>query len=70
MPKLPDQAEANAAEGFAALELPAAHRTRLRITNGLESIDHELKRRTYVHNLFSNAAPCLRLVSVLVTEFD
>lgn len=70
MPKLADWAEANVPEGFAVFELPAAHRTRLRTTNGLERINRELKRRTRVATLFPNAASCLRLVSALLTEFD
>lgn len=70
MPKLADWAEANVPEGFAVFELPVAHRTRLRTTNGLERINRELKRRTRVATLFPNAASCLRLVSALLTEFD
>jgi transposase-like protein len=70
MPKLADWAEANVPEGFAVFELPAAHRTRLRTTNGLERINRELKRRTRVATLFPNAASCLRLISALLTEFD
>jgi transposase-like protein len=70
MPKLADWAEANVPEGFAVFELPPAHRTRLRTTNGLERINRELKRRTRVATLFPNPASCLRLVSALLTEFD
>lgn len=70
MPRLADWAEANVSEGFAVFELPAAHRTRLRTTNGLERINRELKRRTRVATLFPNAASCLRLISALLTEFD
>ena len=70
MPKLADWAEVNVPESFAVFEPPAAHRTRLRTTNGLERINRELKRRTRVAPLFPNAASCLRLVSALLTEFD
>jgi transposase-like protein len=48
MPKLADWAEVNVPESFAVFEPPAAHRTRLRTTNGLERINRELKRRTRV----------------------
>ena len=69
-PKLADWAEANLPDGFAVFDFPQAHRVRLRTTNGLESINRELKRRTRVASMFPNAASCLRLVSALLTEFD
>jgi len=69
-PKLAEWAETNLPEGFAALDYPPAHRTRLRTTNGLERINRELKRRTRVASIFPNAASCLRLVSALLAECD
>ena len=56
--------------GFAVFDLPPAHRTRMRTTNGLERINRELKRRTRVASIFPNAASCLRLVSALLAELS
>lgn len=69
-PKLAAWAEENLPMGFAVFELPAAHRVRMRTTNGLERINRELKRRTRVASIFPNAASCLRLVSALLAECD
>jgi putative transposase len=70
MPKLAAWAEENLPMGFAVFDLPHAHRTRLRTTNGLERINREIKRRTRVASIFPNAASCLRLVSALLAECD
>ena len=69
-PLLGDWAKANLPDGFAVFDCPSAHRVRLRTSNGLERINRELKRRTRVASMLPNAAPCLRLVSALLTEFD
>ena len=69
-PKLAAWAEQNLPMGFAVFDLPPAHRTRMRTTNGLERINRELKRRTRVASIFPNAASCLRLVSALLAECD
>jgi len=69
-PKLAAWAEQNLPMGFAVFDLPTAHRTRMRTTNGLERINRELKRRTRVASIFPNAASCLRLVSALLAEYD
>lgn len=69
-PKLAAWAEENLPMGFAVFELPAAHRMRMRTTNGLERINRELKRRTRVASIFPNPASCLRLVSALLAECD
>lgn len=47
---------------------PAAHRVRVRTTNGLERFHQELKRRTRVVRIFPNRAALLRLVSALAME--
>ena len=69
-PKLADWAEANLQDGFTVFNFPAAHRVRLRTTNGLERINREIKRRTRVASIFPNAPSCLRLVSALLAETD
>jgi Transposase, Mutator family len=70
MPKLAQWAEDNLPEGFAAFDMPQAHRVRVRTTNGLERINREIRRRTRVASIFPNTASCLRLVSALLAECD
>jgi putative transposase len=53
---------------LACYHLPAAHRLRVRTTNGLERLNQELKRRTRVVRIFPNRAALLRLVSALAME--
>ena len=47
---------------------PAAHRARIRTTNGLERLNQELKRRTRVVRIFPNRAAVERLVTALAME--
>ena len=53
---------------LACYALPAAHRARVRTTNGLERFNQELKRRTRVVRIFPNRAALLRLVTALAME--
>jgi transposase-like protein len=53
---------------LACYEAPAAHRARVRTTNGLERLNQELKRRTRVVRIFPNRAALLRLVTALAME--
>ncbi len=69
-PELAEWAEENLPMGFSVFDLPQEYRARLRITNGLERINRELKRRTRVASIFPNTASCLRLVSALLAECD
>ena len=69
-PKLAAWGEANLQDGFTVFNFPAAHRVRLRTTNGLERVNREIKRRTRVASIFPNAPSCLRLVSALLAETD
>jgi transposase-like protein len=69
-PKLALWAEENLPMGFAVFDLLAAHRARMRTTNGLERINREIKRRTRVASIFPNASSCLRLVSAILAECD
>lgn len=49
---------------------PAAHRRRLRTSNGLERLSKEIKRRARVATLFPNEASVLRLVSAVLGEIS
>jgi putative transposase len=53
---------------LACYAFPAAHRPRIRTTNGLERFNQELKRRTRVVRIFPNRAALLRLVTALAME--
>ena len=55
-------------ECLACYAFPAAHRARIRTTNGLERFNQELKRRTRVVRIFPNRAAVKRLVTALAME--
>lgn len=67
-PKLAAWIEENVPEGLTVLELPAAHRKRLRTTNLLENLNKQVKRRTRVAGLFPNTESALRLVTAVLME--
>ena len=69
-PKLAQWAEVAVPESLTVFDFPAAHRVRLRTTNGLERINRELRRRTRVASIFPNPDSCLRLISALLAELD
>jgi transposase-like protein len=60
--------ELNIPEGLRVFAFPAAHRQRLRTTNGFERLNQEIRRRTRVGGVFPNDASCLRLVTALAME--
>ena len=62
--------EANIPEALTVFAFPAAHRRRLRTSNGLERLNKEIKRRTRVATLFPNEASVLRLVSAVLSEIS
>jgi len=62
--------EENVPEALTVLRIPAAHRRRLRTTNGLERLNKEIKRRTRVATLFPNEASLLRLASAVLSEIS
>jgi putative transposase len=69
-PKLAAWLEANVPEALTVLQLPAAHRRKLRTTNSLERINKEIKRRTRVATLFPNEQSALRLVTAVLMEIS
>jgi transposase-like protein len=69
-PDLANWLEANIPEALTVFAFPAAHRKRLRTSNGLERLNKEIKRRTRVATLFPNEASVLRLVSAVLSEIS
>lgn len=69
-PRLADWLEENVPEGLTIFAFPAAHRKRLRTTNGQERLNKEIKRRTRVATLFPNEASLLRLASAVLSEIS
>jgi putative transposase len=67
-PAVAAQLEEELESCLACYEVPAAHRVRVRTTNGLERLNQELKRRTRVVRIFPNRAALLRLVTALAME--
>lgn len=67
-PQVAAKLEAEVEDCLACYAFPAAHRLRLRTTNGLERFHQELKRRTRVVRIFPNRAALLRLVTALAME--
>jgi transposase-like protein len=69
-PQLAAWLEQAAPEALTVLQIPAAHRRRLRTTNGLERLNKEIKRRTRVATLFPNESSLLRLASAVLSEIS
>lgn len=69
-PALATWLEEHIPEALTILKVPAAHRRRLRTTNGLERLNKEIKRRTRVATLFPNEASLLRLASAVLSEIS
>ena len=69
-PKLTNWAEENLPEGFTVFELPEAHRKRLRTSNGCETLNSQIKRRTRVVGVFPNEEALLRLVTGVLIEIS
>lgn len=60
--------EENIEDTLMVLELPYAHRTKMKSTNMLERFNQELKRRTKIIRIFPNDPSCLRLIGALCQE--
>ena len=69
-PRLSAWLETAIPEGLTVFAFPAAHRRRLRTTNGVERLNKEIRRRTRVVSIFPNEASCLRLVSAILMEIS
>jgi len=69
-PQLAAWLDANVPEALTVLQLPPAHRRKLRTTNSLERINKEIKRRTRVATLFPNEQSALRLVTAVLMEIS
>jgi transposase-like protein len=69
-PQLAACLEENVPEALSVLRVQAIHRRRLRTTNGLERLNKEIKRRTWVATLFPNEASLLRLASAVLSEIS
>ncbi len=69
-PQLAAWLEQATPEALTVLQIPAAHRRRLRTTNGVERLNKEIKRRTRVATLFPNVASLLRLASAVLSEIS
>ncbi len=67
-PKLAAWMAENLLESLAVLQVPAAHRKRLRTSNAVERLNREIKRRTKVASIFPNTESLLRLVTALAIE--
>jgi hypothetical protein len=69
-PKLATWLEENVPQGFTVFTLSVAHQRRMRTSDPLERVNHELKRRTRVAHVFPNEKSLLRLISVLLAEIS
>jgi len=69
-PELSAWIETNLPEGFTVFSLPEPVRKRLRTSNLMENLNHQIRRRTRVASIFPNTASCLRLVSAILMEIS
>ena len=63
-----DWVDENIEETLTYYRLPLAHHKHMKSTNMLERFNQELKRRTHVVRIFTNAESCPRLVRALAVE--
>jgi Transposase, Mutator family len=55
-------------ETLSFYRLPRQHHKHLKLTNLLERLNEEIKRRTHVVRIFPNGESCLRLIRALAVE--
>ncbi len=69
-PHVAEWLEESIAEALVVLDLPEAHRKKMRSTNMLERVNQELKRRSRVVRIFPNDNSCLRLLGAICQEIS
>ncbi len=69
-PELAAWMENNLPESFTVFAFPESVRRRLRTSNVIENVNHQIRRRTRVASIFPNTASCLRLVSAILMEIS
>ena len=70
-PKIRRLARAQRARRASGLQLPEAHRLKMRTTNGIERpVKHELKRRTRKIRVFPDVDSLMRFAASLLAEID
>lgn len=67
-PKLAEAMDEAEHDVLAYMDFPAAHRSKLHSTNGLERLNKEVKRRAHVVDIFPNEASIMRLVGAVLME--
>lgn len=69
-PKAMDCPEEGFEDAVAVMALPETYRRRLRSTNGIERLNHEIRRRERVIGIFPNEASAVRLLGAMLMEQD
>jgi len=67
-PNATDLLETGGEDTLTCMNFPAEHRRRIRTTNGLERLNQEIKRRTWIIRIFPNRNSALRLIGALCME--
>ncbi len=70
IPRLSAWMEENLSEGFTVFDFPVEHWRFVRTTYGLEWVNKEIRKRTWVVGIFPNEASCLRLISAILMEIS
>ena len=67
-PDVAELLETGGEDTLTCMNFPADHRRRIRTTNGLERLNQEIKRRTWIIRIFPNQNSALRLIGALCME--